>query len=77
MSKENDISFEKALARLQEIVEKLERGQSPLDESLELFEEGVRLSRLCHGTLDRIEGKIEIINAQKEALETGAFELEN
>jgi exodeoxyribonuclease VII small subunit len=77
MSKDQEISFEKALGRLQEIVEKLEEGQAPLDQSLELFEEGVRLSRLCHGTLDKIEGKIEIISDQKGKTETAPFELEN
>ena len=77
MKKDKDISFEEALSRLQEIVEKLEKGQAPLDESLELFEEGVKLSRLCHGTLDKIEGKIEIINTQKGNLEKASFELKN
>jgi exodeoxyribonuclease VII small subunit len=52
-------SFEAALKQLEEIVQKLEKGELALEESLKLYEEGIRLSRLCHTKLDEAEGKIE------------------
>ncbi len=52
-------TFEEAVARLSDIVTTLERGELPLEESLRLFEEGVRLSRLSQTRLDRAEKVIE------------------
>ena len=51
-------TFEAALARLEEIVESLEKGDAPLEKSLELFEEGVTLSRRCHELLETAEKRI-------------------
>lgn len=56
-----DESFEKNLERLEAIVRTLEQGEVPLEESLALFEEGVRLARLCSKRLDDVEGKIEVL----------------
>jgi exodeoxyribonuclease VII small subunit len=53
--------FESALQRLEEIVKKLESGDLPLASALELFEEGVTLSRFCHGRLEEAERKVEIL----------------
>ena len=55
------VSFEAALKRLEEIVQRLERGELPLEESLSLYEEGIRLSRVCHTKLDEAEGRIELL----------------
>jgi exodeoxyribonuclease VII small subunit len=55
------MTFEAAMKRLEEIVQRLERGELPLEESLSLYEEGIRLSRLCHTRLDEAEGRIEVI----------------
>ena len=44
-----------------EIVQRLEKGELPLEESLVLYEEGIRLSRLCHAKLEEAEGKIELL----------------
>jgi exodeoxyribonuclease VII small subunit len=52
-------SFEAALKQLEEIVQKLEKGELALEESLKLYEDGIRLSRLCHTKLDEAEGRIE------------------
>ena len=49
-------NFEAALKRLEEIVRKLEGGELPLDTALELFEEGIQLSRFCNTTLDAGKG---------------------
>jgi exodeoxyribonuclease VII small subunit len=54
-------NFEVALKRLEEIVRKLESGELPLDTALELFEEGIRLSRFCNTTLDAAERRVEIL----------------
>ncbi len=54
-------TFEQALAQLEQIVQRLEKGELPLEESLKLYEEGVRLSRLCHGKLEEAEGRIEVL----------------
>ncbi|HAR45830.1 MAG: exodeoxyribonuclease VII small subunit [Nitrospirae bacterium GWC2_57_13] len=53
--------FEAALGRLEEIVKELEKGDLPLEQSLKLFEEGVKLSRLCTKRLDEAERKVEIL----------------
>lgn len=56
-----NITFETAIARLEEIVRALEGGGVPLDESLSLFEEGVSLVKLCNEKLDRAEQKVKIL----------------
>jgi exodeoxyribonuclease VII small subunit len=52
-------TFEAALQKLETIVQRLEKGELTLEESLALYEEGIRLSRLCHSKLEEAEGKIE------------------
>jgi len=54
-------TFEEALRELEEIVNRLEGGDLPLEEALQLFEEGVRLSRLCHTKLDEAQRRVEIV----------------
>ena len=54
-------SFEDALKRLEEIVQRMESGDLALEDSLGLFEEGVRLTRVCSQRLDEAEKKIELL----------------
>lgn len=54
-------SFEESIEELEAIVAKLEKGDCPLDEAVELFEKGVKLSKECHKTLDNAEQKIKIL----------------
>ncbi len=54
-------SFEKAIMDLEKIVEKLEKGDLSLNESLALFEKGVKLARFLREDLDKAEKKIEIL----------------
>jgi len=61
VSKPDVPSFEDALKQLEEIVQRLEKGELALEESLRLYEEGIRLSRLCHGQLEQAEGRIEVL----------------
>jgi exodeoxyribonuclease VII small subunit len=55
------MTFESSLKELERIVEQLEGGDLPLERSLELFEQGVRLSRDCQRRLDEAERKVEIL----------------
>ena len=59
-------SFEVAIKRLTEIVQVLERGELPLEESLRLFEEGVKLSRVSQQKLDTAEKRVEQLLAVDE-----------
>lgn len=54
-------TFEESLNELEAIVKKLEEGDMPLEESLELFERGVRLSRDCRDRLTKAERRIELL----------------
>ncbi len=60
--------FEDALNRLEKIVSKLEEGDIPLEESLKLFEEGIRLSRFCNQKLDEAAKKVEILLKGKDGM---------
>ena len=55
------IKFEDALARLETIVSELEKGDLPLNDSLKIFEEGIKLSKTCLKILDDSERKVEIL----------------
>ena len=55
------LSFEAALARLEEIVRLLERGVAPLDQSIDLYQEGDRLKRLCEERLKSAQARIDQI----------------
>jgi exodeoxyribonuclease VII small subunit len=55
------LTFEKALERLQEIVAELEDPAKGLERSLELFEEGVQLSRFCRSKIEEIQKRVEVV----------------
>jgi len=63
-------TFEEVLQELEEIVNRLEQGDLPLEESLQLFEQGVRLSRSCHTKLDEAQKRLEILLKDEEGLMT-------
>lgn len=70
---EPELKFEKALEKLEKIVEDLEAGNIPLEEALKKYEEGVKLSRLCTEKLTQAETKIEqLTRVLSGALEAGA-----
>lgn len=69
--------FERSLAELEAIVEKLERGELSLEESLQQFERGVRLTRACQAALKEAEQKVEILlrkSGGSDSFETAAFD---
>jgi exodeoxyribonuclease VII small subunit len=57
--------FEKHLAQLESVVERLERGDLTLDESVRMFEEGMKLSQACKAELEQAEGRIQVLVAGK------------
>lgn len=60
------VKFEQAMARLETIVNELEKGDLPLDDSLRIFEEGIRLSKTCLKMLEEAERKVEILVQEKD-----------
>ncbi len=70
-------SFEEQLAALEKVVERLERGELSLDESVRLFEEGMRLSDACKAQLESAEGKIQVlVDGAKGAMKVRDLEVE-
>jgi len=72
-----EIKFEEAMSRLERIVQELEEGEKSLEDSLKLFEEGIRLSKFCSAKLEEAKRKIEILTkTDKEELVIKPFNLE-
>lgn len=65
MTKEERPSFEEALTKLEAIIEKLDDDEITLEESVQLYEEGLKLSKICSQTLESAELKIEEIEKKK------------
>ena len=90
-AKREQVSFEELYRRLEETVERLERGGLPLEESIALYEEGMELAKSCQETLDKAELRItklrdsftrngppeEALAGEDEALEEEAFQVES
>jgi exodeoxyribonuclease VII small subunit len=66
-----EFKFEEALKKLEEIVQKLEDGNIPLEKSLELFEEGTKMAKFCSKKLEEAETKIKTLAKDSD----GKFEL--
>lgn len=70
--------FEDQLTALEAVVERLERGELSLEDSVRLFEEGVTLSNACKSELEKAEGRIQVLVESKGgAMETAQFEEED
>ena len=67
----SQLSFEDALKRLEEIVRTLEKGEAPLDRSIELYQEGDRLKRHCEARLCDAQARIEQIALGSDGQPTG------
>lgn len=61
MDRKGKKTFEDALSQLESIVARLENGDLPLEESLKLFEEGIKLSRFCNQKLNEAQKKVEVL----------------
>lgn len=70
--KADEMSFEEAMRLLEDTVKKLEKGDATLEESMALFTEGMRLSRICSDKIAGIENKISmLVNESGESSESG------
>jgi exodeoxyribonuclease VII small subunit len=74
---EKQDSFEKNLRQLEDVVARLEQGDLPLDEAMKLFQEGMRLSKLCSQRLSTVEQEIKKLVAEGDKLKLETFEPEN
>ncbi len=74
-----ELSFEETLAKLEQVVTQLERGDSlTLDESLQAFEEGIRLTRICRQKLDNAELRVQqLVELDDKNLSTEPFDTED
>ena len=70
------LKFETAIGRLEEIVDKMESGKMELEESLALFEEGIKLVRLCSAKLEEAKKKVEILMKKDGKIVAEPFEAE-
>jgi exodeoxyribonuclease VII small subunit len=77
ITERNEISFEQAMEQLEEIVNKLESGDVPLEQAIEMFQEGMRLSHLCGQKLDQVERKIEMLIEVEGGFDKKPFEIED
>ncbi|MFD1850583.1 exodeoxyribonuclease VII small subunit [Oceanobacillus bengalensis] len=65
--KNEEITFEEAMTKLEEIVEKLEEGDVPLEKAINYYQEGMSLSKICSDKLSSVQGKMtQIMNEQGE-----------
>ena len=60
MKKDNK-TFEEAMSELEEVVAKLEKGELSLDDSINVFQKGIELSKFCSKKLDEVEKKISLL----------------
>lgn len=76
MSKEEELTFEQAMEELEQVVEKLEEGDVPLEEAISIYKKGMDLSRLCHTKLKSVEEQLTQILREDGELEEFAVEEE-
>ena len=72
-----DINFEDAMKKLEEIANELEKGELPLDKSVEKFEEGMNLSKKCNKILEESEKKINILIQENGNIVEEEYKKEN
>ena len=75
-SEADALGFEDILKRLEDVVTQLETGELPLEKSLAVFEEGVRLSRLGSDRLDQAERRVEELLAQGDKMTTRSLDVD-
>ncbi|MDF0727346.1 exodeoxyribonuclease VII small subunit [Cytobacillus sp. S13-E01] len=69
MSEEKQMTFEEAMEKLEEIVDKLEEGDVPLEKAISYFQDGMKLSKLCHDKLQHVEKQMDQILREDGKLE--------
>lgn len=76
-TKQKPVDFEKSLGQLEALVDKLEAGDLSLEESLQAFEEGVKLTRECQSRLAEAEQRVQILVEQQGELISEDFDTED
>lgn len=76
-AKEQELNFEQAMDRLEEIVSELEHGDVPLEKAIDLFQQGMKLSQVCGSKLEEVERKIEMIVEEDGELQKKPFDAES
>ena len=74
MAAQKSYSFETSLNKLEKLVEKMEGGDLPLEESLKIFEEGVKLTRECQQALANAEQKVKLLMQESGEISSTDFE---
>jgi exodeoxyribonuclease VII small subunit len=74
---EKQDTFEKNLKQLEDVVTKLEQGDLTLDEAMQLFQDGMRLSKLCSQRLSTVEKEIKKLVAENDKLKLETFEIDS
>ncbi|MBD8497728.1 exodeoxyribonuclease VII small subunit [Paenibacillus arenosi] len=70
------LSFEAAMERLEQIVNQLESGDVPLEQAIDLFQEGMHLSKACSSKLEQVERRIEVLTEQHGEWDKQPFQAE-
>ncbi len=73
-SKEKEQNFEDSLSALEKVVSQLESGELPLEQALELFEQGIGLARHCQSQLQEAERKVELLLRERGEIKVVPFE---
>ncbi len=74
--KQEKLDFERALEELEQLVARMEKGETSLEESLKDFERGIQLTRTCQKALQEAEQKVQILAEQEGRSDTQPFERE-
>jgi len=73
-SQYEELTFEQAIGKLEEIVDKLEEGDVPLEKAIDYFQDGMEISKICNDKLTKVQDKMATILAEDNELKT--FEIE-
>ncbi|MBA4495000.1 exodeoxyribonuclease VII small subunit [Paenactinomyces guangxiensis] len=76
LSSLESLPFEKALERLEEVVELLEKGDAPLEQAIQLFDEGMKLAHICGKKLEWAEQKVEMLVNENDEWKKKPFDTE-
>lgn len=76
VKQESALSFEQAMRELEQIVDKLEAGEVPLEEAIALFQDGMKLSKSCHEKLQKVEKQVQLLVEEEGQLLKKDFRVE-
>jgi exodeoxyribonuclease VII small subunit len=77
MNEKEPLTFEESMKSLEELVEKLEKGDVPLEEAISMFQEGMKLSKECHDRLQKVEKQMTEVLSEDGEISTFQVEEES